>query len=394
AGEIALACTLLVGVGLFLRSLAHALSTDPGFDAENVVALRVDLPFGTLDAASRLARLDRLLAAVRRLPEVSSAGVTDALPLGDNFGWRTWRVREATQPEDADGVSPLVRIVDGGSWEALGLRVVAGRPILDTDAGLAEAAEGQPRAQDRVVVVNEALAERLWPSAEGWNDVLAKTLTTGDREYRVVGVAAETRYFSLERDSGPEMYFSLRQVFDLSSIDLVMRTRVAPADAMPAIRQALTAAAPSLPLAEMRTMEGLLDRSTFRRRAVLGVLSGFGGFGLLLALLGVYSVIAYTVAQNRRAFGVRMAFGATGERLSREMLGQMLKPIVLGSALGLTGGFGLARALASQLYGVSPGDPLTYAAVTSILIASGLAAAYLPARRAARLEVAEVLRES
>ncbi|MCG8461874.1 MAG: hypothetical protein MI919_36790, partial [Holophagales bacterium] len=392
--ELALACVLLVGVGLFSRSWLAALSTELGFDTENIVALRADLPRGALETAERLARFDQLLAAARALPEVSSAGVTDALPLGDNFGWRAWNARAGHWTEEDDAVSPLVRVVDGGYWSALGLRVVAGRPILDSDRARPAADDGEPEADERVVVVNEALAGLLWPEAESWNEVLSRTLVSSGHEYRVVGVVAETRYFSLERASGPEMYFSFRQVPDMSSVDLVMRTRVDPAEALPSIRRALSAAAPGLPLSEMRTMDSLMDRSTFRRRAVLGVLSGFGGFGLLLAVLGVYSVIAYTVAQNRRALGVRMAFGATGEQVSRELVRRMLKPITLGSAAGLLAALWLAQAVASQLYGVSPGDPLTYGAVALVLVGSGLVAAYLPARRAASMEVAEVLRES
>lgn len=391
--EIALACMLLVGVGLLLRSLFAALSTDPGFDTENVVALRVDLPYGTLEADARLARLDLLLDAVRGLPEVESAGLTDALPLGDNFGWRTWDARAAGWTENQDSVSPLVRLVDEGYWKTLGLRVLAGRSLLDTDQVRFTADGELAETQDRVVVVNEALAARLWPDAASPSDVLSRRLVSSGREYRVVGVVEEARYFSLEQDSGPEMYFSFRQLLGANSLDLVMRTRVPSADALPAIRSALAAAAPSLSLAEIQTMDGLVDQSTFRRRAVLGVLSGFGGFGLLLALLGVYSVIAYTVAQNRRALGIRMAFGATGRRLSRELLAHMLKPITLGSGIGLAAGFQLARVVSSQLYGVSPNDPATYAAVAVILVSGGLVAAYLPARRAAQMEVTEVLRD-
>ena len=391
--EIALACMLLVGVGLFLRSLFAALSTDLGFETENIVALRVDLPWGTLETGERLARLDGLVHAVRALPEVESAGLTDALPLGDNFGWRTWDVRASHWTQDSDSVSPLVRLVDGGYWNTLGLRILAGRPILDSDRAHPTTDAQGTQTQDRVVVVNEALAQRLWPEADHWNDVLSRTVISSGHEYRVVGVAEEARYFSLEQDSGPEMYFSFHQVLDTNSLDLAMRTRASPADALPAIRSALSEVAPSLSLAEVQTMDGLLDRSTFRRRAVLGVLSGFGAFGLLLALLGVYSVITYTVAQNRRALGVRMALGATSGRLSGELLTEMLKPITLGAAVGLVAGFQLAQVVSSQLYGVHPNDPVTYVVAAAVLIFGGLAAAYPPARRVAGMEVTEVLRE-
>lgn len=387
--EIALACVLLVGVGLFLRSLLAALSTDLGFETENVVALRVDLPRGTLKPEQRIARYDQLLAAVRATPQVVSAGLTDALPLGDNFGWRTWSSRAAEWTEDQDGVSPLVRIVDGGYWETLGLRVLAGRALQDSDiAPLDMQAEA-----DRVVVINETLAKMLWPEAENANQVLSRRLVNGGDEYRVVGVVSEARYFNLEKASGPEMYFSIRQIPYINSIDLVMRTEGDPASALAGIRQALTAVAPELPMTSFRTMDGLVDRATFRRRAVLGILAGFGGFGFLLAVLGVYSVIAYTAAQNRRELGVRLAFGATRDRVCRELVQRTMKPLALGALAGLVGALWLAKAVASQLYVVSPNDPLTLTTATVLLVASGMAAAYIPARRAAGLEITEALRE-
>ncbi|MDA8020889.1 MAG: ABC transporter permease, partial [Thermoanaerobaculia bacterium] len=366
--EIALACVLLVGVGLFLRSLLAALSTELGFDTQNVVALRVDLPRGFLEPEERLARYDELLAAAHGVPQVASAGVTDALPLGDNFGWRTWDARAAEWSEEQEGIETLVRLVDGGYWNTLGLKLLAGRYLQDTDRSVASEEEQDAPPADRAVVVNETLAKLLWPQADS-HRVVSRRLVTSGRSFRVVGVVSEARYFNLEQASGPEMYFSARQVADANSLDLVMRTRGAPETALPAIRSALRSVAPELPLDEFRTMEGLLDQATFRRRAVLGLLAGFGGFGLLLAVLGVYSVIAYLVAQNRRELGIRMAFGATRDRLCRELVRRTLKPVLVGAAGGLICALGLAKVVASQLYGVSPTDPLTFAAVASILLA-------------------------
>lgn len=387
--EVALACVLLIGVALFVRSLWSALEADLGFDPEHVVAIRVDPPRGRLEVEEQYGYYETLLAAVRAVPGVRNAGLSDALPLGDNFGWRVWSSRPKGADESAESLSPLVRIVDPGYQETLGLRLVAGRFVDDTDIPRADAEEGYG---ERAVVINEAFAKQLWPSTKSPVDAVSRRLVSGGREYQVVGVVGEARYFDLERPSGAEMYFSARQVPWTSSMDLVMRTEGAPSLHVAEIRQALRRVDPALPLETFRTMESLIEAATFDRRAVTSLLSAFAGFGWLLAALGVYSVIAYSVAQQRRELGVRMAFGATRLRVGCGVVSRNLRPILLGLGLGVAAALGLARVASSQLYGVGATDPASLGFAIAVLFSSAVLAAYLPARRAARLDLAEVLR--
>ena len=392
--EVALACVLLMGVALFARSLWSALETDLGFDPEHVVSVRVDPPRSRVDRDQQFEYYQGLLRAVRSLPGVRSAGLTDALPLGDNFGWRTWSSRAVGAEAEEESLSPLVRIVDAEYAGTMGLRLLAGRFIEESDTrhALAEQPEDGQELGERVVVVNEAFAKQLWPQDQSPADAVSRRVSSGGREYLVVGVVGEARYFDLERPTGPEMYFSLRQVPWFSSLDLVLRTDGDPALHVPAIRRAIRSVDPALPLETFYTMESLIDAATFDRRAVTGLLSGFAGFGWLLAALGVYSVIAYTVAQQRRELGVRMAFGATRLRVGYGVVLRNLRPIGLGLAVGVTAALGLGRLASSQLYGVRAADPASLSFAVAVLLGSAIIAAYLPARRAARLDVAEVLR--
>lgn len=393
-GEVALACVLLVGVGLFSRSLVSALGAERGFQSDNVVALRVDPPRGSLEPQQQLALYDELLRSVRGAPGVTHAGLTDALPLGDNFGWRVWDTRPEGASEEDQALLPLIRVVDSGFREALGVRLIAGRFFEAGDARPPEAygPDGVDVDFDRVVVVNDAFARQLFPQIASPGEAVGRRLVTGEREYRIVGVVAEARYFDLERPSGPEMYLSVRQMPWSNSMDLVVRTAGDPAPHLSGIRAALREAAPRLPVEGLRTMDSLVERATFDRRAVTGLLGGFAGFGWLLAALGVYSVIAYSVAQRRRELGVRMAFGATGRRVGWSVVLQTLRPVLLGVVVGVASATSLGRLIGSQLYGVETGDPVAVGTAVLVLLFSAVLAAYLPARRAARLDVADVLR--
>jgi len=372
--EVALACVLLVGVGLLLRSFLRVLDTDLGFETENLVALRIDTE-GEFEQAQRIAYYDQLLDVVRALPGVEGAGLTDALPLGTNFGWRVWDTRAATSEEV---VSPLVRVVDEGYLATMGVQLTRGRFFESSDTN-----DG-----DLVVVVNQTLARTLWPDQEA----VDQTLRTSGREYRVVGVVGEVRYFALERESGAEMYFAIRQMRSTNSMDLVVRTPGPPDGLLPMLRERLNAVDPTLPTEDFRTMQELVSRSTFSRRSVLVLLASFAGFGLILASLGIYSVVSYAVGRRRREMGVRMAFGATGVTLGRSVMQQTLSPVLIGIAVGALASWLLGRTLSSMLYGISTTDPLTYAAVFALLTLSAVFASYFPARRTARMNVIDALR--
>lgn len=381
-GEIALACILLTAVGLLLRSLVAVLEEEPGFRTDGILTLRVDPPGRDANGErvgtqQRQQYFDRLLSGVRTLPDVSAASLTDALPLGDNFGWRTWNARAVGAPED-ETIFPLIRLVDEQYLRTMDLRLSAGRFF----------AHGDGAESEGVVVVNQAVADKLWPG----RDALGQRLETSGHEYRVVGVVAEARYFDLEKPTGPELYLSLRQLPWYNTVDLVVQTEGSAAALMPSLRSRLRELAPDLPTAGLGTMQGLVDRSTFARRSVVILLSAFAAFGLMLAGLGVYAVISYSVGQRRQELGVRMAFGATARQLRWSVVTQTLRPALWGIAVGALASVALARTLRSMLYGVSTVDPVAYGVTVVLLLGAAALAAYLPARRTSRLNVVEALR--
>lgn len=378
--EIVLVCVLLTGAGLLTRSLSRVLDIDPGFTPENVLSLRVDpsrLEQPTLEA--RNAYFDHVLERVRSVPGVEAAGLTDALPFGDNFGWRGWTVSPADRAADPTArANPRVRMIDDRYLSTMGIAMKAGRDFTSSDRPTSEP----------VVVINAALAQELWPD----EDPLGRVLRASGRDYRVVGVVNDVRYFALERDTGQEMYMLLRQTGDYQTVDLVVRSAVPQASLMVAIRAALQRADPGLPVVEFRTMEQLVNRSVFTRRTVVQLLAGFAAFGLILASLGLYAVISYSVSQRSREIGVRMALGAAPRAMEAQILAQTMTLAAIGLAIGVPAAWMAARAIQGLLFGVVSSDPVTFGCVVSVIaIVTGLSG-YVPARRASRIDPVSALR--
>ena len=378
--EIVLVCVLLTGAGLLTRSLSRVLDVDPGFTPENVITLRVDpsrLEHPTRE--TRNAFFDTVLHHVRSVSGVEAVGLTDALPLGDNFGWRGWTVSPRDRATDpAAHPNALTRMIDDQYFSAMRIAMKAGRGFTSDDHA----------ASERVIVINEALARALWPD----EDPLGRVVRASGRDYRVVGVVNDVRYFALERDTGQEMYMLLKQTGDYQTVDLVVRSAVPPASLIPAIRAALKRADPGLPAVEFRTMEQLVDRSVFTRRIIVQLLAGFAGFGLILASLGLYAVISYSVSQRTREIGVRVALGAAPLAMQRQILTQTMTLAAIGLAIGLPVAWIAARAIQSLLFGVVSSDPMTFGAVVTVVAIVAALAGYIPARRASRIDPVLALR--
>jgi putative ABC transport system permease protein len=378
--EIVLVSVLLTGAGLLVRSLSRILDVDPGFTSENVMSLRVDpsrVEHPTLE--TRNAYFDTVLQHVRSVPGVESAGLTDALPLGDNFGWRGWTLSAKEHAADpAARTNALVRMVDDQYFSSMRIAMKDGRGFTSDDHPSAE----------WVVVINEALGRALWPDA----DPLGRVLRASGKDYRVVGVVNDVRYFALERDTGQEMYMLLKQTGDYQTVDLVIKSAVPPASLIPGIRAALRRADPGLPAVEFRTMDQLVDRSVFTRRIIVQLLAGFAGFGLILASLGLYAVISYSVNQRTREIGVRVALGAAPLAVQRQILTQTMTLAAIGLAIGLPVAGMAAKAIRGLLFGVVSSDPMTFGGVVAVVaIVAGLAG-YVPARRASRIDPVLALR--
>jgi len=380
--ELAMACVLLTGAGLLARSLSRVLDVEPGYATENIVALRVDRPRAQSTGAERRAYLDELVRTVSAVPGVAAVGLTDALPLGDNFGWRRWGARAVGQPEDStqrQRPGPLVRMVDAGYFTTMGIPIRSGSGFTTSDVP----------GSEPVAIVNQTLAAELWPG----QDPVGRMMVAGGTPRRVIGVVGSVRYFSLDRDVEREMYFPIGHSGGYSSVDLVVRGSISPTSGLIAsVRAALRRADPNLPVAHFRTMQELVDRSVFARRFVVMLVAGFAVFGVVLSALGIYAVISYSVSQRTQEIGIRMALGATADGVRRGILAETGRLALVGLVLGLPLSWMTARAIRGLLYDVGSFDAVTFGAVIVALAVVAACGGYLPARRATRVDPALALK--
>jgi predicted lysophospholipase L1 biosynthesis ABC-type transport system permease subunit len=239
------------------------------------------------------------------------------------------------------------------------------------------------------VIVNKTLARTLWPGKEAVGQIM-----TQDGGRRVVGVVADVRHESLESVGGSEMYLPMRQTGDYSAMNLVVRTVLAPNRLAAGVRAALRPIDPNLPVREFKPLQDLVDRAVSPRRFLVLMLAGFAGFALLLASLGIYAVISYSVNQRVQEIGIRMALGASATNLQSRILLRTLGLAALGLALGMAASRALTGTLESLLFGVTPGDPVTFIGIGALLIVVAALAGYFPARRASRIDPMAALRAS
>jgi predicted permease len=376
--EIAFACVLLVGAGLLIRSFIRVLDVDLGFRPSRAVTVRVDPDKSYETRERRLAYFDEVLRLVKAIPGVESAGITDALPLGRN---RTWGARaKGVTYERGRGPSAFVRIVTDGYPAAMGIPVKAGRDISPQDAPSSE----------QVMMVNETMARALWPGQDPIGKVVLNACSPEGR--RVIGVVGDVRHLALEQGSGNEMYLPLRQCSDQSSADLVIRSTVPTGPLAAAVRAALKPLAPNIAGNEFRTLQQLVDRSVSPRRLVVLMLGGFAAFALILASLGIYALISYSVGQRTQEIGIRMALGASARDVQARIVGQTLRLAAIGMAIGVAASWAVAQSLSGLLFGVTATDPATFAGMLLVLAIVATLAGYVPARRASRIDPLVALR--
>jgi predicted permease len=375
--EIAFASVLLVGAGLLVRSFVRVLDVNLGFEPEHTAVLRVDSTrISTLPQQN--AFLDDMLERARSIPGVRAAGVSDVLPFA---GDRSWQVsaKGHVYPKGQYPPEPYIRMISDGYFEAAGIRLEAGRGFTEQDRASSE----------KVAIVNQTLARTLWPGQDPIGQVV-----TQDGGRRVVGVVADVRHGALETTGGSEMYIPLRQTGDYSDMELVARTTLPREVFASGIRTALRPLDPNLPIREVRSLQDFVDKAVSPRRFVVMLLGGFAAFALLLASLGIYAVISYSVNQRVQEIGIRMALGASPADLQRRILLSTFGLAALGLALGMAASRALSDTLGSLLYGVTSGDPVTYVGVGALLIAVAAVAGYIPAWRASRIDPMVALRSN
>jgi putative ABC transport system permease protein len=374
AAELALSVVLLIGAGLMVKSFERITAYPPGFAPDRVLTLRVQFSGARYrDPATRRAHVSELLRRVRQAPGVEAAG-------GSSSGDGRMTLRIEGQPELPPGQAPSVPLsaASGGYAAAIGMRIVRGRWLTD--------AEPQP-----AFVVNESLARRSFPG----EDPLGKRIRIAGRgEPRfgtVVGVVADLRYANLDASPEPELFMNYGDA-TLFSMTLVIRTFGDPAAAVPVIRTLLSGIDRSVPLYDVRPLDATLADSIASRRFNMLLLSTFAASALLLALIGIYGVIAYSVAQRTHEIGVRMALGAQRRQVLRMIVLQGMGIASAGILLGVTAALAVTRVLTSLLYEVTPTDPATFAAVVVVLVMTALAACGGPALRAALVDPTIALR--
>jgi putative ABC transport system permease protein len=380
AAEMALALVLLTGGGLLLRTLWGMQHVERGFSADRIGVATVSLPGGLYRTPADVrAFYGRLLEKVRALPGVESAAMTSGIlmPLLTRSSTFTFEHTPALPPEQQ--VEYPYEWVSPGYFETIGARMAVGRSFTDGDTDLGAAA----------VVVNEALAESVWPG----EDPLGRRLRSGDDApwATVIGVVRDLRRGDVKRSIRPEMYFCTLQVAPRTET-LVFRAAGDPSALMPSIRRELQRLDPQLPLFRVSTLEAQLADTLNQPRFQATLLAGFAAIALLLAAIGIYGVTSHAVSQRTQEVGIRMAMGAARSDVRRLILRQHVTPALFGVSIGLAGALALSRFLTSLLYGVRAADPATYALVSLSLIAVAVAACWVPASRAMRVDPLVALR--
>jgi putative ABC transport system permease protein len=373
--EVALACVLLVGAGLLIRSFNALLQVNLGFQPQHAMAWRVDTPRGFKSGAEVEQYFGGALRRVAALPGVDAVGLSDTLPLGRN---RTWGAG-AVGVQYPEGQYPLAypRMVDPHYLQVMRIPLVAGR-FFD---------EGHDPQAEKAVIINESLARQLWPG----RDPLGQKIDVNGGS-TVIGVVANVRHAALEDAGGNEMYLDYRQTGDWSGVEMVVRSSRPPKSLVPEVRAALAEYDPTLPNGEFYELERLVDNAVGPRRLITRLLGFFSGLALTLAALGLYGVLAYSVTQRRQEIGIRMAVGAERGDVLRLVLGGGLKLVALGVVLGLAGALALTRLLQGLLFGVTAHDPLVFAGNAALLLTVAMLACALPALRASRVDPMATLR--
>jgi putative ABC transport system permease protein len=377
--EVALACVLLVGAGLLLRSFLRVLDVDLGFQPDRAAALRVEYNDrggnGTQQGARRGAIFEEMLRRVKAIPGIEEAGISDMLPLDRNRSWGLGAKGVVYRPKEYPDA--FVYVVTPGYLAAMGMHLREGRDLSWQDQ-----ADSQ-----RVVILNEAAAKRLWPG----EDPLGRIAEVNERDTTVVGVVSDVRETSVEESSGPEIYVPMTQEGPVGA-ELVVRAKLPPDALASSVMRTLRALNPGQPATEFRPIRQIVDHAISPRRFFVLLVSAFAALGLALASLGIYGVISYSVAQQRQEIGIRMALGATQGHVLLGVLTKTLRLTLAGIALGMVASFAAARLIASLLFGTTPTDPATFAGMTALLCAVALLAGYVPAHRASRIDPMIALR--
>jgi len=384
--EVALSLVLLIAAGLLIHSFTRLQDVAPGFDSSRLLTFRLSLPesrYTTFQKGQSF--FDEFFTGLRRTPGVRSVAAINALPFSGLGGSRSFHIegREEKRPEDQ--TEEQLRIVTDGYFAAMGIPILAGREFTERDA----------LNQPRVAVVNDAMAKKHWPH----ESPIGKRVSFSTNEpewYEVVGIAGNIKHRALENADRPELYVPYRQPlfagWTVRPMYVVARTSADPASTAAMARHEIARVDRDQPISDVRTMDERIGRSLSSRRFSTVLLALFAGLALTLAAVGIYGIVAYSVTERTHEIGVRVALGAQRRDVMAMVVGQGMTMTIVGAAIGVAASAALARLMSSLLFGVSAVDPATFVAIPLLLIAVALAACYVPARRATRVDPLQSLR--
>jgi len=378
-GQVALSLLLFIGAGLLLHSFVRLLQVDPGFDARNVLTMNLSLP--TVKYAKpeqQIAFFDEVIRRVSALPGVRSAATSAALPLA----WiRITPVLPEGQPDAPLPKRPFLDIeaISPQWFQTMRVPFRSGRAFTDADTS----------DKPKVIIVNETFARRFWPD----QNPLGKHVVVGrgPAPSEVIGVAADIRNKGLDQDTQPQLYLPFAQL-PWGNMNLLVRTAVAPQSIISAVRAQIAAVDPDQPVTKIQTVDEIMDSSRSQPRFTLLLLGAFSATALALAVIGIYGVLSYSVAQRQQEFGIRLALGAEQADLLRLVVRQGAVLAIIGIVIGLLAALLLTRLMSTMLYKVGALDLTTFVLAPSVFLLIALLASYLPARRATKVDPIEALR--
>ncbi len=383
--EMAMAMVLLIGAGLLLRSFARLLDVKPGFNTENVLTMQVGLPnAGYQEPQKRIAFMQQLEANLKAAPEVASVGMVTRLPLMSTLNNVTTYLAIEGRNVPVNELPEIdFRRASTGYFQTMGIPLLSGRLVTEQDV----------TNNTRSVLINEAMAKRFWPGEDPVGKRISTAISTGQQIpwQTIVGVVGNVRHLGLDIEPRPEIYYHTNTSAPFGPV-VVIRTTSDPQRLISIARAKVRELDRNVPISNVNTMDQLVAQSVAQRRFGMFLLGTFAVLALLLAAIGIYGVMSYSVTQRTQEIGVRMALGANATDVLKMVLRNGMSLALIGVTLGLAGAFCLTRLMSRLLFAVTPTDVTTFALVSIGLLAVALAACYLPARRAMKVDPLEALR--
>lgn len=379
--QVAISALLLIFSGLFLRSLGNANTVDPGFDIEHGVIATIEISESGYSTEEGQVFFTNLLDRLAVLPGVVSIGMTDRMPLGYSISMQSFYSVSGTSELDAEGEDLDYSAVNTGYFRTMGIPILLGRDFNEFDITGAE----------RVMIINETMARRYWPDGNMIGSQVALD-ETGEDLITVVGIAKDGKYLTLGEAPRPFAYFASAQQSNMFT-HVIARTNSSASSLVPMVRDHIRQIDSHLPILDIVTVPEHLQLMLFLPRALASLLAGLGFLSLILGTIGLYGVIAYDVSRRTREVGIRISLGARKSQVLRQIVGNGLKLVAIGTMIGLALAFITTRFLASMLFGISPTDPITFLGISLLFVGIAIAASWRPAWRAADINPIEALRQ-